>query len=42
MVLYVIAALFAVAMLISMFMVKPEKVNLEKEAFVKKEEMIVG
>ena len=42
MVLYVIAALFAVATLISMFVVKPEKVNLEQEAFTKKEEMIVG
>ncbi|WP_341322065.1 OFA family MFS transporter [Solibacillus sp. FSL H8-0523] len=42
MVLYVIAALFAVATLISMFVVKPEKVNLEQEAFSKKEEMIVG
>lgn len=42
MVLYVIAALFTVATLISMFVVKPEKVNLEQEAFSKKEEMIVG
>ncbi len=42
MVLYVIAALFTVATLISMFVVKPEKVNLENEAFTKKEEMIVG
>ena len=42
MVLYVIAALFTVATLISMFVVKPEKVNLEQEAFTKKEEMIVG
>lgn len=42
MVLYVIAALFTVATLISMLVVKPEKVNLESEAFTKKEEMIVG
>ena len=42
MVLYVIAALFTVATLISMFVVKPEKVNLESEAFTKKEEMIIG
>ncbi|MER1985991.1 MAG: OFA family MFS transporter [Solibacillus sp.] len=42
MVLYVIAALFTVATLISMFVVKPEKVNLEQEAYSKKEEMIVG
>ena len=42
MVLYVIAALFTVATLISIFVVKPEKVNLENEAFNKKEEMIIG
>ena len=42
MVLYVIAALFTLATFISIFVVKPEKVNLENEAFNKKEEMIIG
>ena len=42
MVLYVIAALFTLATFISIFVVKPEKVNLEDEAFIKKEEMIIG
>lgn len=36
MVLYVIAALFTIATLISIFVVKPEKVNLENEEFHKK------
>lgn len=36
MVLYVIAALFTIATLISIFVVKPEKVNLENEEFNKK------
>ena len=42
MVLYVIAVLFTLATLISIFVVKPEKVNLENEAFNKKEEMVTG
>lgn len=42
MVLYVIAALFTLATLISIFVVKPEKVNLENGKFNKKEEMIIG
>lgn len=37
MVLYVIAALFTVALLISIFVVKPGKVNLESEAVLKNE-----
>ncbi|MFJ8237479.1 OFA family MFS transporter [Ureibacillus sp. NPDC094379] len=41
-VLYVIMALFAVATLISIFVVKPGKVYLENEEFNKKEEMIIG
>lgn len=42
MVLYVIGALFTIAALISIFVVKPEKVNLENGKFNKKEEMIIG
>lgn len=42
MVLYVIGALFTLAALISIFVVKPEKVNLENGKFNKKEEMIIG
>ncbi|WP_336046427.1 OFA family MFS transporter [Solibacillus ferritrahens] len=42
MVLYVIMALFTLATLISIFVVKPEKVNLENEEFIKKEEMVIG
>lgn len=42
MVLYVIAALFTIATLISIFVVKPEKVNLENEEFNKKKEIIIG
>lgn len=42
MVLYVIAALFTLATLISIFVVKPEKVNLENEEFNKKKEIVIG
>ena len=42
MVLYVIAALFTIATLISIFVVKPEKVNLENEEFNKKKEIVIG
>nr|WP_239534854.1 OFA family MFS transporter [Solibacillus kalamii] len=42
MVLYVITALFTLATLISIFVVKPEKVNLEKEEFDEKKEIIIG
>ncbi|MEK3764087.1 MULTISPECIES: OFA family MFS transporter [unclassified Solibacillus] len=42
MVLYVIMALFTLATLISIFVVKPEKVNLENDEFNKKEEIVVG
>ncbi|MFY0744672.1 OFA family MFS transporter [Solibacillus silvestris] len=42
MVLYVIAALFMLATLISIFVVKPEKVNLENEEFNKKKEIVIG
>ena len=42
MVLYVIGALFTLATLISIFVVKPEKVNLDNGKFNKKEEMIIG
>ena len=41
MVLYVITGLFTLATIISIFVVKPEKVNLENEAFNKKEEIII-
>ncbi|RDU38121.1 MFS transporter [Neobacillus piezotolerans] len=42
MVLYVIMALFAIATLISIFVVKPEKVNVESEDFNRKEEVAIG
>ncbi|MCM3723611.1 OFA family MFS transporter [Solibacillus isronensis] len=42
MVLYVIAALFTIATLISIFVVKPEKVNLENKEFNKKKEIVIG
>jgi len=42
MILYVIAALFTLATLISIFVVKPEKVNLENEEFNKKKEIVIG
>ncbi|OCA88032.1 transporter [Bacillus sp. FJAT-27225] len=42
MVLYVVMALFAIATLISIFVVKPEKVNLESKEFNRKEEMAIG
>ncbi|ALC91694.1 transporter [Bacillus sp. FJAT-18017] len=42
MVLYVIMALFTFATLISIFVVKPEKVNLESEEFSRKEEVVIG
>ncbi|KGR79434.1 OFA family MFS transporter [Ureibacillus manganicus] len=41
MVLYVIMALFAVATLISMFVVRPEKVHFESEAYDKEDDMVV-
>ncbi|WP_043932635.1 OFA family MFS transporter [Bacillus sp. EB01] len=42
MVLYVIMGLFTIATLISIFVVKPEKVNLESEEFNRKEEVVIG
>ncbi|WP_316571381.1 OFA family MFS transporter [Neobacillus sp. YIM B06451] len=42
MVLYVIMALFTIATLISIFLVKPEKVNVEREEFNRKEEIAIG
>lgn len=42
MLLYVIMALFAIATLISIFVVKPEKVFLESEEINKKEEIAVS
>ena len=42
MVLYVIMALFAIAALISIFVVKPEKVYLESEELNTKEEIVAG